>query len=72
MIMKALLSHEKLQKYMAENQFKQEPFAELIGVSDRQVRNWLKRDVDISLSVFYNLLQVFGIPMDELLIFQDE
>lgn len=70
--MRALLSHEKLQKYMAENKFKQEPFAELVGVSDRQVRNWLKKDMDISLSAFYNLLQVFGLPMEELLILQDE
>ena len=61
--MMALLNHKKLQ---------QESFAELVGVSDRQVRNCLTKDTDVSLSAFYNIIQVFNVLMEELIVLREQ
>ena len=62
------LSHKILRSKMLENEWKQEPLAEALGISERHVRNLCYRDTDASVSLCYNLSQVFGTTIEDLLI----
>lgn len=64
----ALLSHEKFERALRMKKLTQEEFAEEIGVSDRQVRNWKKRNVNVSISTCHRIAVAFDVPIEELLI----
>lgn len=68
----ALLSHEKLKKTLVERKIRQEPFAEMVGISERHVRNLCSRDTDVSVSLLYKISERLNIPMRELLVVKDE
>lgn len=68
----ALLSCRKLKRALAEQRFRQEGFAEQVGISDRHVRNLCKKDTDVSVSRLFSMSQVLNIPMQELLVFKNE
>ena len=68
----ARLSHTILRKKMLENEWKQEPLAEELGISDRHVRNLCYKDVDAQISLCYRLSRVFGTSIEELLEIREE
>lgn len=63
---------QKTSTIYEREKIQQESFAELVGVSDRQVRNWLTKDTDVSLSAFYNIIQVFNVSMEELIVLREQ
>lgn len=67
----AMLNHKKLRRELAVQEIKQEPFAEQVGITDRHVRNLCKKDVDVKVSVLYNVSSTLKIPMSELLVLRD-
>lgn len=68
----AKLSYRKLRNEMVEKNLKQELFAEMIGVSDRHVRNLCNRDMNISVSLCYRLSVVLKTSMESLLVIYEE
>ena len=50
----------------------QEEIAEELGVSDRQLRYWQEKDTDAAISSCIRLSQLLMIPVEELLIFQED
>ena len=61
------LSHRILRRKMLEKDWKQEPLAEALGISDRHVRNLCYKDTDVSISLCYKLSRIFDTTMEELL-----
>ena len=57
---------------MLEQNLKQEPLAELVGISDRHIRNLCYRDIDISVSLCYRLSTVLQTSMESLLEIPEE
>ncbi len=68
----AKLSYRKLRNEMVDKNLKQESFAEMIGVSDRHVRNLCNRDMNISVSLCYRLSIVLKTSMESLLVIYEE
>lgn len=68
----AMLSHEKFETALRTKHLTQEAFAEEIGASDRQVRNWKKKDINVSVSTCYRMARLFETSMEELLILREE
>ena len=66
------LSHTKVRAKMLEQNFKQEPFAEVLGISVRHVRSICYKDMDVAVSLCYRLSQVLQTPMESLLVIQEE
>lgn len=66
------LSHKTLRNKMLEQNLKQEPFAEMLGISVRHVRNLCYRDVDIAVSLCYRLSRILDTPMESLLEISEE
>ena len=52
--------------------WKQEPFAEALKISDRHVRYLCVRDTDCSISLCYRMSKVLGTTIEELLVFDDD
>ena len=65
------LSHKKVRRQIAEHNWKQEPIAEVLQISDRHVRNICKKDTDAAVSLCYKLSQVFGTTIEDLLVIQE-
>lgn len=65
------LSHTILRNKMLEQNLKQEPLAEMVGISPRHVRNLCYKDTDISVSLCYRLSKALDMPMEELLTSQE-
>lgn len=57
---------------MLEHQLKQEPFAEMLGISVRHIRNLCYKDTDVAVSLCYRLSVVLETPMEELLEISEE
>lgn len=70
--MPVLLNHEKLCKEMKAQSLKQEPLAEQLDISVRHLRNLRSRDMDVSSSLLYKLSEALHVPMEDLLIMQEE
>lgn len=68
----AKLSYRKLRNEMVEKNLKQESFAEMIGISDRHVRNLCNRDMNISVSLCYRLSIALKTSMESLLVIYEE
>jgi len=68
----ALLNHKKLEKEMEARNFKQEWFAEQLGITDRHVRNLKERDTNVAVSLLYSISRVLDTPMEDLLILREE
>lgn len=62
------LSHIKLRKKMLELNWKQEPLAEALDITERHVRNLCYRDTNCSIELCYKISKLFGITMEELLV----
>lgn len=69
---KALLNHKKLKEALEALPQTQEEIAEELGVSDRQLRYWQEKDTDAAISSCIRLSQLLMIPVEELLIFQED
>ena len=69
---KALLNHKKLKEALEALPQTQEEIAEEFGVSDRQLRYWQEKDTDAAISSCIRLSQLLMIPVEELLIFQED
>ena len=65
------LSHKILRNKIVEYNWKQEPLAEALDISDRHVRNLCNKDTDVYVSLCYKLSKLFGIPIEELLEVQE-
>ena len=65
----ALLNHRRVRSALATQNLKQESFAELVGISDRHVRNLCNRDTNVNVALFYRICTVLEIPMMEMLVF---
>jgi len=70
--MPALLDHKKLCREMREQALKQEGLAELLGISDRHLRNLRRRDTNVSTALLYNLSRALQVPMDELVVLRED
>lgn len=57
---------------MLEQNIKQEPLAEMVGISDRHIRNLCYRDIDVSVSLCYRLSIVLHTSMESLLEIQED
>ena len=68
----AKLSHQVLRQKMYEQNWKQEPFAEPLSISDRHVRYLCVKDTDAAISLCYRLSQVLGTTIEELLVFEED
>ncbi len=66
------LDHKKLIQVMKIKRLTQEEVAEEIGITDRHIRNLRKRDFDVSSSLLYKLSRTFQIPMEALLVLQED
>ena len=66
------LSHTKVRAKMMERNLKQEPFAEILGISVRHVRSICYKDMDVAVSLCYRLSQALQTPMESLLIIREE
>ena len=68
----ALLDHEKVIEKMAALNLTQERLAEEVGITDRYLRRLRKGNVNTSTTLLYRLSQVFQVPIDSLLVLQEE
>ena len=66
------LSHKTVRAKMLEQNLKQEPFAEVLGISVRHVRSICYKDMDVAVSLCYRLSQALQTPMESLLIIREE
>lgn len=62
------LSYKTLKNKIAEQNWTQFALAEVLDISDRQIRNLCKKDTDTKLSLCYKMSRVFGTTMEELLV----
>lgn len=75
-----LLSHVQFRKGMEDRakisgtskKESEEAIAEHIGVTDRQIRNWMNYDTNVSISAYCNIIRVFGASMGDFLVARDE
>ncbi len=65
--MKTLMDARKFSACLCASSFRQEPFAELIGCSDRQVRKWMVKNTDVHISTLWPISQSLGVPIEKLL-----
>lgn len=68
----AKLSHIILRNKMLEYNLTQEALAEILGISDRHIRNLCYVDTDVSVSLCYRLSVLFETSMESLLVLSDE
>ena len=66
------LSHRQLRQQMLAGGFTQEAFAEQLGISERHLRNLCYRDVDVSVSLCYRISCVLQMPMEKLLVSDED
>lgn len=71
-ITKARLSNTLLGKELYRAGLTQEAFAEKVGISARYVRVLCTRDVNVSIAVYYEILNVLNLPANSLLVYVDE
>lgn len=64
----AILDHEKFRHELKKQNWKEEAFAELVGISDRHVRNLKKKDTNVTIALYYKIVQAFSLPMGALLV----
>ena len=57
---------------MLDKSIKQEMLAEYLGISVRHVRSLCYRDIDVGVSLCYNLCTLFGVTMESLLVVDEE
>lgn len=67
-----LLDHEKFAKEMEALNSSQERIAELLGISDRHVRNLKSKDSIISAPLLYQISLIFHKPMEYFLMILDQ
>ncbi len=67
-----LLDHEKFAKEMEGLNASQERVAELLGISDRHVRNLKTKDSIISAPLLYRISLIFHKPMEYFLIILEQ
>lgn len=67
-----LFSHEKFAEEMEAFHSSQERIAELLGISDRHVRNLKTKDCIISAPILYRISTIFHKPMEYFLIIIEE
>lgn len=65
------LSRQIMKAKITEQNWTQKQLAEKLGISDRQVRNLCKKDMDSKLSLCYRISKTFGTTMEELLVISD-
>lgn len=65
--MKTLMDARKFSACLCVSSFRQEPFAESIGCSDRQVRKWMSKNTDVHISALWLISQVLNVPIEKLL-----
>lgn len=70
--MVALLNHKKFRCKVAENGFTQKSVAEKLDIAERYVRNLCTKDINVSISLYYDICKTFEVPFDELLVVTDE
>ena len=78
--MRYLLSHSQFRKGMevktrncgTSKKESEEAIAERIGVTDRQIRNWMNVDTNVSISAYCNIIQEFGAAMGDLLVTRND
>ena len=63
-----LLSAQKLRSLICSSGKSQEQIAADCKCSDRQIRNWTKRDTDVHVSHLFALADEFEVAVDNLLI----
>lgn len=66
------LDHRVVRSKIAEHCRKKAPLAEALNITEHHVRNICKRDMDVNISLCYNLSKVFGTTIEELLIIADD
>ena len=64
------LIHYTFRKLVALQHWKQETLAEELGISVRHIRNLSAHDIDAFISPCYDLAQLFGTSIEELLVIQ--
>ena len=67
-----VLDHRKLQEELKCQKIGEEAFAELVGISDRHVRNLKKRDTNVRISLYCRIIRALSLPMGALLAFDCE
>lgn len=67
-----LLDHDKFTKEMEALNTSQERVAELLGISDRHVRNLKTRDSIISAPLLYRISFIFHKPMEYFLVILEQ
>lgn len=70
--MTTLLNHCRVKEIFSQTHLTQEDFSELLGISDRHLRNICTRDWDVSVSLLGRLSSISGVPVQELLVFKEE
>ena len=68
----ALLDHRRVRSALATQNLKQESFAEMVGISDRHVRNLCNRDMNVAIALYYRICEALKIPMMEMLVCWEE
>ena len=63
-----LLSARQFRSLLCSKHFTHEALAAQLKCSDRQIRNWAKRDTDIHISYFFALAEVFQVGIEELVV----
>lgn len=64
--MKTLMDARKFSACLCASNFSQEPFAESVGCSDRQVRKWMAKNTDVHISALWPVCQILGVPIEKL------
>ena len=68
----ALLDHKKIAEEMKKSALSQEKIAELLGISDRHVRNLKTKDCLVFVPLLYRIHILFDKPMEYFLIVTEE
>ena len=68
----ALLNHLKFGRELVKLEITQEEFEEEIDISDRYVRELLKSDKNVTISLAYNISCQFGSSIEDLLVIKED
>ena len=63
-----LLSAQKIRSLLCTKNTRQEQLAEYLGCSDRQVRNWVRRDTNIHISSLFALSEFLDVDVRDLIV----
>lgn len=58
---------QKFSAHLNSSEYHQKSFAELIGYSDRQIRNWMTKNTDVHISILYAISETFNVSISDLL-----